>query len=195
MRYAKVILLCVGSIAIFHLTRRLPSLYLPRNSFELACLAAIYYLILCTTLTLVIRKRNIRVPARLCPPAVWLGIYTLCYVFALIGPYPVMNTVVYTINGLGEEFVFRLFLFNALAMYVPSAWAGLLSALVFGAAHVNPLGSVTDLTYFGYTALGGLLLWRLYLGYRSVVVAGAFHTFANVILTNVPHSFETYCSF
>ena len=76
-----------------------------------------------------------------------------------------------------EELVFRGFLFNAILRYVPAGGAMVLSALLFGAAHVEPgnLGAIAPL------AATGVVLAAVYYYSGSLVASMLTHGIFNLV--------------
>ena len=76
-----------------------------------------------------------------------------------------------------EEFVFRGFLFNAILRYVPVAGAIVLSAIVFGFAHLQPgnAGAIAPL------AAAGLVLAAVYYYSGSLVASMLAHGLFNLV--------------
>ncbi|GAC1580614.1 MAG: hypothetical protein NVS3B7_15290 [Candidatus Elarobacter sp.] len=75
-----------------------------------------------------------------------------------------------------EELVFRAFAFNALRRYAPTAVAVLLSAVVFGFAHLQPgnAGAIAPL------AAGGIVLALVYYSSASLVASMMTHGLFNL---------------
>lgn len=71
-----------------------------------------------------------------------------------------------------EELQFRGFLYNALRRYLPTAWAAMLSGLVFGAAHFSALAIVP-------LACGGVVLALVYERTRSLAATTIAHGLFN----------------